>query len=179
MTNTKAKQGWSWLKPWTGIQMSSCRSTPVGGTALPIFILFFIVDVTLKIWHCFKGTNSTYFMQGLSMLKIGFNYVIILWLKFPPQNNAFLWLLVQIQCIFHIDSTSQYVDKSRWNNFDWTSLWPARYSCLCKSVHSPTVPCNWEGCKINVPMKVVALHGKIDNCNSPRGNYWLGKPGLT
>jgi hypothetical protein len=30
----------------------------------------------------------------------------------------------QIQFVFHIDSTSQYVDKLCWNNVDLTSLRP-------------------------------------------------------
>jgi hypothetical protein len=60
-----------------------------------------IVDITLKIWRCFKGTNSTYFIQSLSMLKTGYYDDIILWLELYPQNNSLRWLL--FQCIFHVD----------------------------------------------------------------------------
>lgn len=40
------------------------------------------------------------------MLKIGYHDDIILWFEFYPQNY-----FEEIQCIFHADSMSQYVDK--------------------------------------------------------------------
>ena len=54
------------------------------------------------------------------MLKFGYHDDIILRLKFHPQNNSFR--LFRNQCIFYVDSTSQYIDKLCWNNIDWTNL---------------------------------------------------------
>lgn len=57
------------------------------------------------------------------LLKFGYHDDIILWSKFHPQNS-WCWWLFPIQCIYKVDSTSQYIDKWLWNNVELISLYP-------------------------------------------------------
>jgi hypothetical protein len=47
------------------------NSTLVGAAQAVGFL--HIVDIALNICRCFRGTNSAYFIQVLSMLKMGYN----------------------------------------------------------------------------------------------------------
>ena len=82
--------------------------------------------LTLKIWHCFKSTNS-------KCLKFGF-HEIILWLNCHPQNNN-LWLIdfsnpVYFPC--HARLTNYFETKLiQPISAQWDVTFPAFNSLMC------------------------------------------------
>lgn len=81
----------------------------------------------LKIWQCFKGTNSTCFTQGLSVLKIGYRDFDNPVFEILPPKQQFILMTFSKSTLFSMQIPHHNtLNKIDWNNIDLTSLYPVR-----------------------------------------------------